>query len=174
MQQYFGAIHLQGWFSSQFNGIGDGCQCLSNRLNLDSAAFAIVTCPDPCSKSCDNDDFLDIATAIKEWVHFKGGGVGSSVFPVFLMCFVVAVHNSMLNGFPHRQDITLQHISAGRMHSFQKVFCGSGKCCEKISRNDLLVLVKAESQKDLDAKSAILLLSPLMCLVSSGAALLMC
>ena len=93
-------------------------------------SFAIVTCPDPCSKCCDNDDLLDIGTVGKEWIHLELLGVVFPVVPVFLSCFVVVIHDAIANGFPRRQDITFDAVLFGMWYSFQEVFF-SGKSLEK-------------------------------------------
>ena len=42
-------------FSSQFDGRGDGCKGLTNGLNSDFMFVTVSACPDPCSKTGEED-----------------------------------------------------------------------------------------------------------------------
>ena len=48
----------RGWLSSQLEGICNGRKHVCNSFSFDLTAQSIVTCPDPSSKSCENDVLL--------------------------------------------------------------------------------------------------------------------
>ena len=91
------------------------------------------------------------------------------MLPVFFPCFVVVLHDAIVNGFPRRQDITLDAVLLGMWYSFQEEHF-IGNRVEKFSMKGLLELVNIVSVKDLEATSAILLSFPALWMVCIGAA----
>ena len=122
-------------------------------------SFAIVACPDPSSKCCDDDNLLDIGATGKVWVNSEVVGVLCPMLPVFLPCFVVVIHHAIVDGFPRRQDITFELNLFRMWYSFQE-YVLSGNIEEKTSMKGLLACVNCFSLKERDAASAILLSFP--------------
>ena len=95
------------------------------------------------------------------------------MLPVFFPCSIILVHDSIVNGWPRRQDITFDDILFGMWNSFHDFVCSGkreGNLCMKV----LLDVVNCVSINDLDAMSAILLFSPWICTTCKGAAWWMC
>ena len=73
----------------------------------------------------------------------------------------------MVNGLPSRGDITCDVIFVLGWNSCQEPVC-KGNRFEKVVRKSLIDMVNLSSVKDLDAISAMLLVSPSMCTVFNG------
>ena len=103
--------------------------------------MTVVTCPDASSESCDDDDLLCARAAVEVWVNLEVCGIFFPMVPIFFSCFIIVSHDPIANGFPRRQDITLEDILFGSWHSFQEPDC-SGNSDEKTVRKVLLDDVK--------------------------------
>ena len=69
--------------SNQTDGRCNGQEGLSNGRNLDLNASLEEACPDPCSKSTNNDDDVKLAALLEVWVNFPGGSILNPFFPIF-------------------------------------------------------------------------------------------
>ena len=142
-------------------------------MSSNNTSFAEVATPDPCSKCCDDDDLFLSCTLFQECVDVELSCVCFPAFPIFFSGLVILTHDAIANGSPRRHDITRDASFFGMWNSLQEFFC-SGKVLLKFCRKVVLVCVKFLSVKDLDATSAILLASPLICTVVKGDVLLTC
>ena len=97
----------------------------------------------------------------------EGGGVCTPVRPIFFSSPGSLVHDSIVNGFPRRHDVTREKDLSSKWNSVQE-FDFRGKMDLKVVQNGVLVDVKRESRNERDATSAMVLSSPAIEIVSSG------
>ena len=113
-------------FSSQFQGRGDGCERFTNGLNFDFKAMAESTCPDPCSKTGEEDGLVQWGFSAEIWGGVACFGVGAPMLPILLLRFGSLMSDSIGNSSPRKQEITRQLSFFGTVNSVQDLFCGKG------------------------------------------------
>ena len=146
-----------------------------DRLYFDLIAPTVVTCPDPCSESCDDDNLLCFCAVVEVWGFMEELAVFLPCLPVFRPCCGIFIHDARLNCSPRRHDITREESFCGKRKSVQEVFCGKGKSLEKERAKDVvLVDMNVGSLNDLDATSASLLSIPAIDIVNNGNVCIVC
>ena len=114
-------------FSNQMDGHCNGREGFCNDRNFDLKASAKEACPDPCSKISDNNDDVELLTPLKVGINVPGGSIANPFFPIFVLIRGSLSSDPIVNGLPHRQDITRCISFLGGVYSVQQRFCGMGK-----------------------------------------------
>ena len=117
----------RAWFSSQLDGLGNGCECIRDARNFDRSASSVRSCPDPCSEGCEDDVSFDVWDVSEEGIDVAQGGVFFPVCPVFDAIPGSLSNDAMGNSSPRRHNITRDARSFGIWNSVQDLFCGRGK-----------------------------------------------
>jgi hypothetical protein len=146
--------------SSQFDGLGYGCERISDGRNFDFMSSTVETCPDPCSKSCDDDALFNGSGAGEEWIFLEHSGILCPVLPVFFPTCGSRSSDSIVNCSPRKQDITREVSFLGSVNSFQQFFCGNGNFLLKKSVSEISPRKNFPFLKAQDVTSAISLSSP--------------
>ena len=100
-------------FSSQFNGLGDGRERFCNGLNRDLATSTVETCPDPCSKGCEEDDAFKFGRIVEQWAFLPGPAVCLPVAPILASIPFSRRSDAMLDASLRTHDITREKSSGG-------------------------------------------------------------
>ena len=106
-------------FASQLDGRGDGRERVCNRVNFDTVSPTVETCPDPRSKTGDDDVCFELWEVLEEWVDATDSGICAPVFPVSLSIFLSRSNDPSVDALPRTQEITRDVMSDGRWNSCQ-------------------------------------------------------
>ena len=130
-------------------------------------AFAVETCPDPSSKCCEDQVSDEGMRKLEEGVNFNLFCILAPFLPIFLSSFGSRHHNSKVNCFPCRDDITHEVNFCGKQNSSQEVSCGKNvlKKFKSVSEH----ACNFESELNRDATLAMSFLLPGIEHTSSGA-----
>ncbi len=115
-------------FSSQLDGLGDGCKGVCDCWNLDLSSSTVSAQPDPCSKTPDNGVAFEWFDVLEEWINAVIGSILGPMGPVFASIPGSLRSRAIVNSSSHKQEITHNKTSLlGRVNSVQDFPCGSGK-----------------------------------------------